>query len=194
MDDCGWSNHRWRKFGDVLAGQDHKSRQRHRQPEVQVHRRTTTYVIDMTQNSPAWQQTPSMAYPRSFLNLTVLPDGSVLAPVGRAIRTAATSRTPFMRRSCGRHRHRRGQRCLRCIRRVSITPRRSCCRMDECCSQEWAQTLETCQTSQALSSSHRLTCSKVPRPTITQAPSVVHYRPEFHGEYAGWQPRSRRLC
>ena len=43
---------------------------------------STTYVIDMTQNSPAWQQIPSMAYPRSFLNLTVLPDGSVLSTGG----------------------------------------------------------------------------------------------------------------
>ncbi|MEO7142928.1 MAG: galactose oxidase-like domain-containing protein, partial [Bryobacteraceae bacterium] len=42
----------------------------------------TTFVLDMTQPSPAWQQTPSMVYPRSFLNLTTLPDGSVLATGG----------------------------------------------------------------------------------------------------------------
>jgi len=42
----------------------------------------TTFVLDMTQASPAWQQTPSMAYPRSFLNLTTLPDGTVLATGG----------------------------------------------------------------------------------------------------------------
>jgi hypothetical protein len=42
----------------------------------------TTYVLDMSQPSPKWQQTPSMAYPRSFLNLTTLPDGSVLATGG----------------------------------------------------------------------------------------------------------------
>lgn len=42
----------------------------------------TTYVIDMSQSSPKWQQTPSMAYPRSFMNLTELPDGSVLATGG----------------------------------------------------------------------------------------------------------------
>ena len=45
---------------------------------------STTYVIDMTQNSPTWQQTPSMAYARSFLNLTVLPDGSVLTTGGES--------------------------------------------------------------------------------------------------------------
>lgn len=42
----------------------------------------TTFVLDMTQPSPAWRQTPSMAYPRSFLNLTMLPDGNVLATGG----------------------------------------------------------------------------------------------------------------
>ncbi|HTT17809.1 MAG TPA: galactose oxidase-like domain-containing protein [Candidatus Sulfotelmatobacter sp.] len=42
----------------------------------------TTYVIDMTQPSPTWKQTASMAYPRSFMNLTELPDGTVLATGG----------------------------------------------------------------------------------------------------------------
>jgi hypothetical protein len=42
----------------------------------------TTFVLDMTQSSPAWQQTSSMAYPRSFMNLTMLPDGTVLATGG----------------------------------------------------------------------------------------------------------------
>jgi hypothetical protein len=44
----------------------------------------TTFVLDMTQPSPAWQQTASMAYPRSFLNLTALPDGTVLATGGES--------------------------------------------------------------------------------------------------------------
>jgi hypothetical protein len=42
----------------------------------------TTFVLDMTQPSPTWKQTPSMAYPRSFLNLTSLPDGTVLVTGG----------------------------------------------------------------------------------------------------------------
>ena len=42
----------------------------------------TTYVLDMTQGSPAWQQTASMTNPRTHLNLTVLPDGTVLATGG----------------------------------------------------------------------------------------------------------------
>ena len=42
----------------------------------------TTYVLDMTQASPSWNQTPSMVYPRSFFNLTTLPDGTVLATGG----------------------------------------------------------------------------------------------------------------
>jgi hypothetical protein len=39
----------------------------------------TTYVLDTTTTNPAWKQTPSMAYSRSFLNLPTLPDGTVLA-------------------------------------------------------------------------------------------------------------------
>ena len=42
----------------------------------------TTYVLDMTQATPAWQATEPMAYPRSYLNLTILPDGQVLATGG----------------------------------------------------------------------------------------------------------------
>ena len=42
----------------------------------------TSYTLDMTQASPAWQATGSMAFPRSFHNLTVLPDGHVLATGG----------------------------------------------------------------------------------------------------------------
>jgi hypothetical protein len=42
----------------------------------------TTLVLDMTQSSPAWRQTPPMAFPRAYHNLTLLPDGSVLATGG----------------------------------------------------------------------------------------------------------------
>ena len=42
----------------------------------------TTYVLDMTQPSPAWRQTASMAFPRTEHNLTALPDGTVLATGG----------------------------------------------------------------------------------------------------------------
>ena len=42
----------------------------------------TAYVLDATVASPAWVPTASMAFPRSFLNLTVLPDGNVLATGG----------------------------------------------------------------------------------------------------------------
>ena len=43
---------------------------------------TATAVLDMTQASPAWRQTAPMAYPRAYNNLTILPDGSVLAVGG----------------------------------------------------------------------------------------------------------------
>jgi hypothetical protein len=42
----------------------------------------TTYVLDMTQPSPAWQETASMAFPRAYHHLTMLPDGHVLATGG----------------------------------------------------------------------------------------------------------------
>jgi hypothetical protein len=50
----------------------------------------TTFALDMTQPSPAWRQTASMAYPRSFLNLTTLPDGTVLATGGETDRNGGT--------------------------------------------------------------------------------------------------------
>jgi hypothetical protein len=42
----------------------------------------TAFVLDTSSPSPAWQQVPSMAYPRSYMNMTVLPDGNVLATGG----------------------------------------------------------------------------------------------------------------
>ena len=42
------------------------------------------YVLDMNVPNPAWRQVASMAYPRAFLNLTQLPDGTVLATGGES--------------------------------------------------------------------------------------------------------------
>ncbi|WP_144658627.1 galactose oxidase-like domain-containing protein [Paenarthrobacter nicotinovorans] len=42
----------------------------------------TAYTLDMNSQSPAWQATAAMAFPRSFVNLTNLPDGTVLATGG----------------------------------------------------------------------------------------------------------------
>ena len=42
------------------------------------------YVLDMTQSSPAWKQIASMAFARSYQNMTVLPDGTVLVTGGES--------------------------------------------------------------------------------------------------------------
>jgi hypothetical protein len=42
----------------------------------------TTYVLDMAAPTPRWRQTASMAFPRTEHNLTLLPDGTVLATGG----------------------------------------------------------------------------------------------------------------
>ena len=47
-----------------------------------VGRRTIPLLCSICLDAPAWQQTPSMAYPRSFFNLIMLPDGTALATGG----------------------------------------------------------------------------------------------------------------
>lgn len=42
----------------------------------------TAFTLDMNQPNAIWQPTASMSYPRSFVNLTNLPDGTVLATGG----------------------------------------------------------------------------------------------------------------
>lgn len=48
----------------------------------------TAYVLDMTRAAPSWKATGSMAFARSFLNLTALPDGTVLATGGGTDRSS----------------------------------------------------------------------------------------------------------
>ena len=44
--------------------------------------KSTAFVLDMTQPSPAWHQVASMAFPRAYQNTTLLPDGTVLVTGG----------------------------------------------------------------------------------------------------------------
>jgi hypothetical protein len=50
----------------------------------------TTFVLDMTQASPTWQQTPSMAYPRSLLNLRAFPIALFWSQAVKPTKTEAT--------------------------------------------------------------------------------------------------------
>ncbi|WP_270888966.1 galactose oxidase-like domain-containing protein [Pedococcus sp. 5OH_020] len=43
---------------------------------------STAYTLDLNQPGATWQPTAAMAFPRSFVNLTNLPDGTVLATGG----------------------------------------------------------------------------------------------------------------
>jgi chitodextrinase len=49
---------------------------------------STAYTLDMTQSGASWQPTSSMSFKRSFLNLTNLPDGTVLATGGGTDKSA----------------------------------------------------------------------------------------------------------
>ena len=51
----------------------------------------TTYVLDMSAASPAWRSTASMANQRAYHNLTVLPDGTVVASGGSTLKDGADS-------------------------------------------------------------------------------------------------------
>jgi hypothetical protein len=54
---------------------------------------STTYVIDFNKPTPAWRKTANMAYPRSFENLTALPDGTVLVTGGDTTKNGTNAAT-----------------------------------------------------------------------------------------------------
>jgi chitodextrinase len=51
---------------------------------------STAFTLDMNQPNPTWQPTGSMAYRRSFVNLTSLSDGTVLATGGESTQDGMT--------------------------------------------------------------------------------------------------------
>ncbi|HWZ65731.1 MAG TPA: galactose oxidase-like domain-containing protein [Patescibacteria group bacterium] len=51
----------------------------------------TAFTLDMSKPNPTWQPTGSMAFPRSFVNLVNLPDGTVLATGGDTTKTGSSN-------------------------------------------------------------------------------------------------------
>lgn len=51
---------------------------------------STAYLTDLNAASPRWTQTGSMQFPRSFVNLTTLPDGTVLATGGETTKDGSS--------------------------------------------------------------------------------------------------------
>ena len=52
-------------------------------PDLPIrHSVATAYVLDMTQPSTTWRPVASMAFPRTYQNTTILPDGNVLVTGG----------------------------------------------------------------------------------------------------------------
>ena len=65
-----------------LPGKIMKAGSSFREASISAASANTTYVLDTTKATVAWQQAPSMVYPRSDLDLVELPDGNVLAVGG----------------------------------------------------------------------------------------------------------------
>ena len=55
---------------------------------------SSTFVIDFNQPTPVWQRTAPMAFPRTNHNLTILPDGSVLATGGGMMQNGCVGSEP----------------------------------------------------------------------------------------------------
>ena len=72
--------------GHVPAEQDHEVRQLGRSRTSRARSRYDTNgrtaVIDMSAPTPAWRETAPMAHGRAYHNMTLLPDGTVLASGG----------------------------------------------------------------------------------------------------------------
>jgi hypothetical protein len=103
-----------------------------RPPEPAVE---TAYVLDTNHPSPAWRQVGSMAFPRAYHTLTVLPDGTVAVTGGSGQRGLPLARPCFRPRS-GTHGPSGGPRWPALRSGARITRRRSCFQTAACSSPE----------------------------------------------------------
>ena len=153
---------------------------------------TTTAVLDMTQASPAWRPTAPMAYPRAYNNLTILPDGSVLA-VGGGTNTSGIDIVDVGLRGgavVAGHRdvdddgaRRAGPAC---------TTRRACCCRTAACSSRAAVTIPPRPTRRRRSVYSPPYLFKGARPTITGAPARRRLRHVVLRRHAATAPASPR--
>ena len=139
----------------------------------------TTYVLNMNDASPAWRQTQSMAFPRTYHNLTSLADGTVLVTSGsrKKSETNLSDRRAAGGAVVAGHRDLDDD-GLGAEARASITRPPYCCR-----TRAWPfpvpATSPAPPTRPTSRSIRRRTCSRAARPTITSAPSLVKYGTSF---------------
>ena len=150
-----------------------------------------SWVIDMTQIAPTWRQVAPMAFPRTQHQLTVLPDGTVLATGGSRNSSVVDQASAVLAAEFWDPTTRRGTRS-RAASPLGCTTRRP----------RYFQTggsrsaVAGIRPASAFRSSIGDLLSAIPvqrgRPTITSAPSQANYGQSFFiGTPEAWSPSRR---